>query len=246
MRLLGPFARCGLFSDFPDEGELGAEPRPLLNSLFRDRCLTNSRPVSSSQMKNLEQQLAFIRELDRLKSVYRQALVKSENNRFENSAEHSWHICMIAHVLQEYVEKPVDVDRVVRMLLIHDVVEIDAGDTFAFSSTAALEQGAEKELQAVERIFGLLPDHQRDELIGLWMEFEKGETNDAKYAKAVDRVVPVLMNVVNDGGGWRRHTISRSQLIRRNEFLRESMPRLWDYVLSQIEMAVSKGWLQPE
>ena len=152
-------------------------------------------------MQHLEQQLAFIRELDRLKSVYRQSLVKSDDNRFENSAEHSWHICIIANVLREYVDEPLDIDRAIRMLLIHDIVEIDAGDTFAFADT---------------------------------------------NAKAVDRVVPVFMNMANEGGGWRRHKIRRSQLLKRNEFLRTTMPRIWDFVASQIDLAVSQGWLQED
>jgi putative hydrolases of HD superfamily len=195
-------------------------------------------------MKHVEQQIAFIRELDRLKSVYRQSLVKSDNNRFENSAEHSWHICMIAHVLREYVDEPVDVDRVVRMLLIHDIVEIDAGDTFAFSQAPDLAQQRGKELKAVERIFGLLPSEQREELIELWLDFEDGHSIESRYAKSIDRVVPVFMNMANEGGGWRRHTLTRSQLLKRNEFLRTTMPRLWGYITSQIDLAVSNGWLQ--
>lgn len=194
-------------------------------------------------MIHLQQQLAFIRELDRLKSVYRQSLVKSDNNRNENSAEHSWHLCLMAHVLQEYVDEEIAIERVVRMLLVHDIVEIDAGDTFAFATTTALTDQPEKELKAAERIFGLLPSHQRDEMLAVWLEFEQGETAEAQYAKAIDRVVPVLMNLVNDGGGWRRHSLKRSQLIKRNEFLRISMPRLWDYLVSQIDFAVEQGWL---
>ena len=197
-------------------------------------------------MQHLEQQLAFIRELDRLKSVYRQSLVKSDDNRFENSAEHSWHICIIANVLREYVDEPLDIDRAIRMLLIHDLVEIDAGDTFAFADTNDLNQQAEKELKAVQRIFGLLPEHQRDEMTALWMEFEDGDTLESRYAKAVDRVVPVFMNMANEGGGWRRHKIRRSQLLKRNEFLRTTMPRMWDFVASQIDLAVSQGWLQED
>ena len=197
-------------------------------------------------MHNLEQQLAFIRELDRLKSVYRQSLVKSDKNRFENSAEHSWHICLIAQVLKEYADEPIDIDRVVRMLLVHDIVEIDAGDTFAFAASTDLGEQLGKELKAVERIFGLLPDHQREEFVALWMEFEEGNTYESRYAKAIDRVVPVFMNLVNDGGGWRRHTLSRSQLLKRNAYLQSAMPRLWDFLVSQINEAVSRGWLQPD
>lgn len=197
-------------------------------------------------MIHLQQQLAFIRELDRLKSVYRQSLVKSDDNRFENSAEHSWHLCLMAHVLQEYVDDEINVDRVIRMLLVHDIVEIDAGDTFAFGPTTALNDQPEKELRAAERIFGLLPIHQRDEMLTLWLEFERSESSDARYAKAIDRVVPVFMNLANEGGGWRRHSLKRSQLIKRNEFFRISMPRLWDYLVSQLDLAVQHGWLSAD
>ena len=194
-------------------------------------------------MRNLQHQLSFIRELDRLKSVYRQALVKSDNNRFENSAEHSWNVCSIADLLQEYVDAPIDIQRVMRMLLIHDVVEIDAGDTFAFGTATDLAQQSEQETKAVKRIFGLLPAHQRDEFTALWLEFEEGKSVESRYAKAIDRVVPLFMNLVNEGGGWRRHTITRSQLLRRNDFLRVTMPRLWDFVMSQIDYAVTEGWI---
>ena len=194
-------------------------------------------------MRHLQHQLSFIRELDRLKSVYRQALVKSDNNRFENSAEHSWHVCIIADLLQEYVDAPIDIQRVMRMLLIHDVVEIDAGDTFAFGTATDLAQQSEQETKAVKRIFGLLPAHQRDEFTALWLEFEEGKSVESRYAKAIDRVVPLFMNLVNEGGGWRRHTITRSQLLRRNDFLRVTMPRLWDFVMSQIDYAVTEGWI---
>lgn len=197
-------------------------------------------------MRDFEQQLAFIRELDRLKSVYRQSLVKSDNNRNENSAEHSWHLCVMAHVLQEYVDEEINIDHVIRMLLVHDIVEIDAGDTFAFANTTALDDQPEKELRAAERIFGLLPARQRDEMLSLWLEFEQGETASAKYAKAIDRVVNLFMNLANDGGGWRRHCLKRSQLIRRNEFLRISMPRLWDYVVCQLDFAADQGWISPD
>lgn len=152
----------------------------------------------------------------------------------------------MAHVLQEYVDEEINIDRVIRMLLVHDIVEIDAGDTFAFAPTQALNDQSEKELRAAQRIFGLLPIHQRDELLSLWLEFEQGESASAKYAKAIDRVVPLLMNLANDGGGWRRHSLKRSQLIRRNEFLRISMPRLWDYVVCQLDFATEQGWISPD
>ena len=141
-------------------------------------------------MSYLEQQLQFIVELDKLKAVQRQALVKPDNNRKENSAEHSWHIAMLAHTLKDYADAPVDILRVINMLLIHDIVEIDAGDTVAFAQQADLDSQHEKELQAANRIFGLLPQEQFQQMKDLWLEFEAAESNDARFAKAMDRILP--------------------------------------------------------
>lgn len=194
-------------------------------------------------MRNLEAQLAFIRELDKLKGVYRLARVKTDENRRENSAEHSWHLCLIAHVLLDYVDEPVDINKVIRLLLVHDIVEIDAGDTFAFAPQSALDEQPEKELRAAKRLFGLLPKHQGDEFLNLWLEFERRDSPEARYAVAIDRVTPLIMNVANDGGSWRHHSPSRSQVLKRNEYIGIAAPRLWDYVVSQIDFAISQGWL---
>ena len=139
---------------------------------------------------NLKQQIEFINELDKLKSVYRQTMVKSENSRQENSAEHSWHIAMMATLLVDYVAKPVDIHRVVTMLLIHDIVEIDAGDAFVFDAVQVAGQEG-KEIKAAERLFGLLPGCQRDYVMALWQEFETLETDDARFAKAMDCMLPI-------------------------------------------------------
>ncbi len=194
-------------------------------------------------MRNLEAQLAFIRELDKLKGVYRLARVKTDENRRENSAEHSWHLCLIAHVLLDYVDEPVDINKVIRLLLVHDIVEIDAGDTFAFATQSALDEQPEKELRAAKRLFGLLPKHQGDDFLNLWLEFERRDSPEARYAVAIDRVTPLIMNVANDGGSWRHHSPSRSQVLKRNEYIGIAAPRLWDYVVSQIDFAISQGWL---
>jgi len=196
-----------------------------------------------SGMENLEAKLTFIRELDKLKGVYRLARVKTDENRRENSAEHSWHLCLIAHVLMDYADEPIDINKVTRLLLVHDIVEIDAGDTFAFASQSALDEQPEKELRAAKRLFGLLPEHQGEEFLNLWLEFEGRETPESRYAVAVDRLAPLLMNVVNDGGSWRFHSPSRAQVLKRNEFIQIAVPRLWDYVVTQVELAVAKGWL---
>ena len=197
-------------------------------------------------MQDLDAQISFIRELDKLKSVYRLARVKSDDNRRENSAEHSWHLCLMAHVLKDYADEGIDLNKVTRLLLIHDIVEIDAGDTFAFAPQSALNEQPAKELSAATRLFGLLPSHQGEELLNLWLEFDRRETPEACYAVAIDRVAPLFMNVVNDGGSWRHQRLSRSQVLKRNEFIQTATPRLWDYVVAQIELAVANGWLSDE
>ncbi len=194
-------------------------------------------------MEELNKQLDFIIELDRLKGVYRQALVKSDKNRFENSAEHSWHISLAAQILHEYAVEKVNVSRVTSMLLIHDIVEIDAGDMFAFSDKEALAEQENKEIAAAGRIFGLLPEHQFKIFKELWVEFESAETIDARFAKAMDRILPLLQNMRNEGGSWARHNVKKSQVIKRNQFLEGLAPDLWLYVCKQIDIAVIKGWL---
>jgi len=197
-------------------------------------------------MDELNQQLDFIIELDKLKGVYRQALLKSDKNRYENSAEHSWHISLTAQILHEYAVEKVNISRVMSMLLIHDIVEIDAGDMFAFSDVTDLAEQEDKELAAARRIFGLLPEKQFQTFQLLWIEFENAESIDARFAKAMDRVLPLLQNMRNEGGSWTRHDIAKSQVLERNKYLKGLAPQLWLYVSKQIDLAVKQGWLRDE
>lgn len=197
-------------------------------------------------MNDLAKQLDFILEVDKLKAIYRRALIKADNNRFENSAEHSWHISIMANVLAPYAEDSVDMSRVTLMLLIHDIVEIDAGDAFAFDTESVLAQQPEKESAAANRIFGLLPEHQGEKFISLWHEFEQAETPDACFAKAMDRVLPLIQNMQNEGGSWSQNHVLKQQVINRNKYLEKSAPKLWSFVLEQIEFATEKGWLKTE
>ncbi|BDX05349.1 HD domain-containing protein [Planctobacterium marinum] len=197
-------------------------------------------------MDSLNEQLNFILELDKLKAVYRQALVKTDNNRQENSAEHSWHIAMLAPILLEHVCEDVNLLRVIKMLLIHDIVEIDAGDTFAFSKQSDLDAQHDKELAAANRIFGLLPESQFHEYRSLWLEFEAAESADARFAKAMDRILPLLQNMQNDGGSWAKHGVKKSQVLKRNQYLEGIAPGIWQYVCEQIDLAVTKGWLKDQ
>lgn len=194
-------------------------------------------------MNDLVQQLAFIQEIDKLKSVYRRTLVKSDDNRRENSAEHSWQITLSAQVLQPYAQKPVDIQRVTMMLLIHDIVEIDAGDLFAFDDNGLHEEQAQKEQAAAQRIFSILPDEQSTKLLSLWQEFEEAQTDDAQFAKSIDRILPLIQNMSNQGGSWVGNNLSKSQVLARNKYLQGLSPKLWDYVNQQLEIACQKGWL---
>lgn len=195
---------------------------------------------------DLVARIAFIREIDRLKAVYRQALVRDDGNRFENSAEHSWQITLAAIVLKDYAEQNIDLARVLHMLLIHDIVEIDAGDTFAFVDDALHAEQEAVELAAAERIFGLLPETQYAQTLSLWKEFEDCETVDAQFAKSIDRILPLIQNMQNEGGSWKRHNVAQSKVLKRNQYLQHSAPKLWEFVQSQVALATENGWLQAD
>ncbi|MFW9764279.1 HD domain-containing protein [Vibrio parahaemolyticus] len=194
-------------------------------------------------MVRLEKQLALLIELDKLKSVLRRTRVKSAEGRLENSGEHSWHVALMAVLMEEHANAPVDICRVMKMLLIHDVVEIDAGDTFVYDTAATKEQ-AEKEIKAAERLFGMLPTDQGQELLALWLEFEAAQSDDAKYAKALDRLIPMLLNYHTNGQSWKENSVTREQaltIIKRIEF---GSVTLWDKAKELIEEATEKGWLK--
>ncbi|HCG5293454.1 TPA: HD domain-containing protein [Vibrio parahaemolyticus] len=194
-------------------------------------------------MVRLEKQLALLIELDKLKSVLRRTRVKSAEGRLENSGEHSWHVALMAVLMEEHANAPVDICRVVKMLLIHDVVEIDAGDTFVYDTAASKEQ-AEKEIKAAERLFGMLPTDQGQELLALWQEFEAAQSDDAKYAKALDRLIPVLLNYHNNGQSWKENSVTREQALTINKRIEFGSVTLWDKAKELIEEATEKGWLK--
>ncbi|EHW0641103.1 HD domain-containing protein [Vibrio parahaemolyticus] len=194
-------------------------------------------------MDRLEKQLALLIELDKLKSVLRRTRVKSAEGRLENSGEHSWHVALMAVLMEEHANAPVDICRVMKMLLIHDVVEIDAGDTFVYDTAASKEQ-AEKEIKAVERLFGMLPTDQGQELLALWQEFEAAQSDDAKYAKALDRLIPMLLNYHNNGQSWKENSVTREQALTINKRIEFGSVTLWDKAKELIEEATEKGWLK--
>jgi 5'-deoxynucleotidase YfbR-like HD superfamily hydrolase len=193
----------------------------------------------------LEQQIAFLREIDRLKSVERRtALI--DRSRLENSAEHSWHLAMMAAVLGEHAPEGADTLHAIRMLLVHDIVEIDAGDTFAFD-TAAHHDKAARELAAADRLFALLPADLETDLRALWEEFEAGETPTAQFAVALDRFAGLLQNWGGaDGGTWRRHAVTRDAVLRRMAPIRTGVPALWPFVTRVVDDATRAGFILPE
>lgn len=193
------------------------------------------------QTDRLTQQIQFIIEIDRLKQILRQTLL-IDGSRQENSAEHSWHLAIMAMTLAEYAPDGVDIVQAIKMLLIHDLVEIDAGDTFCYDVQANSSK-AEKELQAASRLFGILPSDIGSELRSLWDEFEAGETPTAKFAAALDRIQPLLHNQQTKGGTWRIHGIRRDQVMKRVAPVETGAPELWPFVLQLIEDSVSAGYL---
>ncbi len=201
-----------------------------------------SRSRYNEGVTRLEQQLSFIVELDKLKTVLRQTLLTDKSRR-ENTAEHSWHLGMMAMLLAEYAAEPVDVLRSMKMVLVHDVVEIDAGDTFAFDAVSYGDK-PEREQRAAERLFGLLPAEQGRELRELWEEFEAQKTPESKYANAIDRLQPLLNNNATEGGTWRIHNVTRVAVLKRMEPVRTGMPEIYGFVEKVVENACDRGWIK--
>jgi putative hydrolase of HD superfamily len=196
------------------------------------------------QNHRLSQQIEFIIEIDKLKNILRQTLL-TDSSRRENTAEHSWHIAMMAIVLSEYAPPETDIFRAIKMLLIHDLVEIDAGDTFCYDTQGYINK-SEREIAAANRIFGLLPDDLQSELRQLWEEFESQNTPTAKFATALDRMQPFLNNGETQGSTWKIHGITRNQVMKRMTPIAEGTPQLWQYIQQTIDDFVTKGYLQPE
>ena len=192
----------------------------------------------------LAQQIQFIVEIDKLKNILRQNLITDASRR-ENSAEHSWHLAMMAIVLKDYAPPEVDLLQVMKMLLVHDLVEIDAGDTFCYD-TQGNQDKEDRELQAADRLFGLLPPEQGIELRAAWAEFEAQETASAQFATALDRLQPFLQNQQTQGGTWRIHQISPQQIFQRMAPIKTFTPELWGLIESGIEEAIAAGYLAPE
>ena len=182
-------------------------------------------------MNRLEQQFQFILEIDKAKRIGRQTYCTDGVTK-ENDAEHGWHAALMAILLSEYANEPIDVLKTVTLLLIHDIVEIDAGDTYAYDEEGIATQ-AKREQQAAQRIYGLLPEEQGNRLLNLWRDFEAGETAEAKFAKVMDRVQPIMLNAATDGKAWQEHQVQLRKILNRNEKTAEGSTVLWEYALQK-------------
>ncbi|MDD6274645.1 MAG: HD domain-containing protein [Clostridiaceae bacterium] len=192
--------------------------------------------------KRLTAQLAFLVELDRMKTIERQSPIYAGGRR-ENDAEHSWHIAVMAMVLREYAAEPVDMGHVLEMLTVHDLIEIYAGDTFAYDAAGNSDKAA-REAASADRLYAMLPEEQGAYYRALWEEFDAMETPDARFAASLDRLQPLLSNWLNEGGTWRVHNVHPEQVYRRMEPIKTGAPKLWELADRIIRASVARGYLQ--
>ena len=190
----------------------------------------------------LKKQIEFMLELDKMKNLYRQTYVLHEDRK-ENDAEHSWHLAILTFLLAEYSKANINVTHVMKMVLLHDVVEIDAGDTYCYDNEGNKSK-AEREEKAAQRIFGLLPEDQRKEFYELWREFEDSETPDARFAAMLDRIQPLLLNYTKCGISWQEHGIHKEQVLNRNTDYFSESDELAELIKYIIDDAAEKGWLK--
>ncbi|MXW02235.1 MAG: HD domain-containing protein [Holophagales bacterium] len=213
-------------------------------SARQTRTGSDARPRAAERHGRLAQQMRFLLEVDQLKQVLRRTSIVG-NERLENSAEHSWHVTLMALVLSEHAAAPgLDQLKVLKMLIVHDLVEIDAGDTFVYDQ-AGLKDQEEREERAAERIFGLLPAESGAELRAIWDEFEARQSPEAKFARALDRLQPMVLNYINGGGPWQEHGVRADQVREINGCIEDGAPELWRYAEELIEDAVRRELLAP-
>lgn len=194
--------------------------------------------------EQLQKQVDFIHEIDKVKYIQRKTRLFN-SSRTENDAEHSWHLALMAVVLSGHSNQDIDLLKVIKMLLIHDLVEIDAGDIFLYD-TAKNHTNSEAELMAAKRIFGLLPPAQSDELTTLWEEFEAGETAESKFARAMDRFEPLLQNRSNNGGTWKEFNVPYEKVVEKKSIIKEGSQIIWDYAKKLLDNSVEEGILKNE
>ena len=198
----------------------------------------------NQKLERLEKQIRFIVEIDKVKNIFRQTYL-ADARRKENDAEHSWHIALMAYLLQEYAEKPVDVSKAMLMVLIHDLVEIDAGDTYAYDDAGAETKRAREEA-AADRIFGLLPEDQGKYFRELWEEFEAYESPEGKYAHLLDNFQPLLLNDASGGLSWKEHQVRKSQIYKRNEKIEETSETIWNCMKEIVQKHIECGHVEED
>ncbi len=192
--------------------------------------------------EDLAKQIEFIKEIDKIKYIQRRTKLFN-SDRSENDAEHSWHLAMMAIVLRDYSDTEIDLLKVLKMVLIHDIVEIDAGDTFIYDETKN-HKNTEEETKSARRIFGILPEKQAKEFIEIWIEFEDGISHEAKFARSMDRLEPLLQNTSNNGGTWREYGVKYPKVVDKKKVIKDGSAKLWDYAAKLIENSLEKGILE--
>lgn len=189
--------------------------------------------------ERLQKQMDFILEVDKLKNIYRQSYV-SDASRHEEDADHSWHLAVMCLLLSEHSNHEIDVLKTMAMVLIHDIIEIDAGDTYAYDEVANATK-REREEKAADRIFNILPQDQAEYLRALWEEFEEGKTKEAMFAVTLDKVQPLMLNDATNGKAWQEHGVKKSQIMKRNEATPKGSNALWEYSKMLIDRNIAKG-----
>lgn len=192
--------------------------------------------------EELLKQIEFIKEIDKIKYIQRRTKLFN-SDRHENDAEHSWHLAMMAIVLSDYSDEKIDLLKVLKMVLIHDIVEIDAGDTFIYDQNKS-HDNTEEELKSAKRIFGILPENQAKEFIEIWTEFEDGKTPEAKFARSMDRLEPLLQNTSNQGGTWEEFGVKYDKVYQKKKVIKNGSSKLWEYAENLLEASVEKGILK--
>jgi putative hydrolase of HD superfamily len=192
-------------------------------------------------LEEIERIFDFIVEIEKLKDVHRKTKPVGLE-RYENSAEHSWHVCLCALMLKNYANENIDINRVIKMLLIHDLGEIDAGDTIVYKSETP--EVKEAEARGIDRILGFLPKEVHSEYLALWYEFEDGKTHDSKYARAIDRIPPLLHNIYGNGHSWKTHNISKEKVFSVNIGIQEGAKSVWQSIETKLNEAVINGILK--
>ena len=191
--------------------------------------------------EDLLKQIEFIKEIDKIKYIQRKTkLFNSDRN--ENDAEHSWHLAMMAVVLSEYSDRKIDLLKVIKMVLMHDIVEIDAGDTFLYDKVKS-HDNTEEEKKCAERIFGILPEKQAAEFIEIWSEFENGTSNEAKFAKSLDNLEPILQNASNNGGTWKEFEVDYETVFEKKKVIKKGSEKLWNFTKNILNDSLKKGIL---